>query len=714
MSPNAKEGIKVGLAIVITYGLALRFSWMSPTWAAIAVAFISQPGEGQSLYKGLMRALGTFVAFFTSLLLLSLFPQDRWMLLIATSPVMGYFAYKMRGEHEYLWFVAGFVTPMIMMAGPTEDGHAFEFAAYRTLETLVGIGVWALVSTFLWPVTSLNTLKAATDKLLATHQQLLEQCRAAIRGDQSAGSLSALQTQEAQLVTQVGSLINAVAVETYEVREVRQSWKRLHAANLSFMQRSSQLQSGVSDLRQLDIEAVLPGLTDLFSELDARLGEARRLLDGKRPARSSKQIPLDVDEHAVEALDHFERAAIAVAKSEIETLETLTRTMIECLGDISGYEKTKPSAEADVASRKIRGPLGLPPLDRDQLTAGVIVVISMWAATLIWIYINPPGHVSWFQFIPNITLAALRNPHVRFFPLKIFAYCYLAAMTVYVFLMPQLSSFAQLGIVLFIFTFITVYYFPKLTPILLLSMFTMFGISNQQTYDFASMMNTYVFTMSGIMLVYVLTYLAGSPRPEKTFLKQTRRFFRSCEYLLSHEAEPTSFVGQARRAFHSQELRTLPGKMGIWGKQIDPKKFPRNSLDQVASLVAGLQLLAYRIEDLLAVRRADQAEVVVHELGADIRAWRTVVEQAFQQWSDVPEADPGTDLRERVSERLARLNARIEEVSARARLGEVGGAELRSFYRLLGAFRNLTQAGVAHADQARHIDWAHWREERFE
>ena len=49
MSPNAKEGIKVGLAIVITYGLALRFEWMSSTWAAIAVAFIAQPGYLQEL-----------------------------------------------------------------------------------------------------------------------------------------------------------------------------------------------------------------------------------------------------------------------------------------------------------------------------------------------------------------------------------------------------------------------------------------------------------------------------------------------------------------------------------------------------------------------------------------------------------------------------------------------------------------------------------------
>jgi hypothetical protein len=58
-------------------------------------------------------------------------------------------------------------------------------------------------------------------------------------------------------------------------------------------------------------------------------------------------------------------------------------------------------------------------------------------------------------------------------------------------------------------------------------MFNMFGIANEQTYDFASMMNAYVFTMSGILMVYGMTYLIGSPRPEKTMLRQVRRFFRS-------------------------------------------------------------------------------------------------------------------------------------------------------------------------------------------
>jgi uncharacterized membrane protein YccC len=368
LSPNAKQAIKVALAMVITYGLALQFAWMSSTWPAIAVAFIAQPGEGQALYKGLMRALGTFVAFFSSLFLLSLFPQDRWALLIATSPFMGYFAYKMRGENEYLWFVAGFVTPMIIMAGPAEPGHAFEFAAYRTLETLVGIGVWALVSAFLWPVTNLATLKSATDDLLATHQRMLQSYRSAIAGEGSDDSASALQSKEAQLVTRVGSLIDVVAAETYEVRAVRRSWKRLHQANLSFMQTAARLQSGVQDVRPIDRKSVLQGLPELFAELDARLGEARRLLTGEAPARRSQPVSLVVDKQALATLDHFERAAVEVPRRELEAFGVQTGTMLECLQEIGGVQQAERVDPGAVDDKEPRGPFGLPPLDHDQLS----------------------------------------------------------------------------------------------------------------------------------------------------------------------------------------------------------------------------------------------------------------------------------------------------------------------------------------------------------
>ena len=218
LSDRAKYSIKLGLAIAITYGLALRADWMSPTWAAIAVAMIGQPGHGQSLYKGMLRAIGTVIAFFSGLFILMLFPQDRWLTLIACSPFLGYFTYRMKGENSYLWFVAAFVTPMIVMAGPAQPGHAFEFAAYRTLETLMGIGVWALVSIFLWPATNRGALQTAMDELLATQQKILTAFRESATDGDSAGVPFALQEQEAQLVKQVGSLIDVVAAETFDVR----------------------------------------------------------------------------------------------------------------------------------------------------------------------------------------------------------------------------------------------------------------------------------------------------------------------------------------------------------------------------------------------------------------------------------------------------------------------------------------------------------------
>jgi hypothetical protein len=343
----------------------------------------------------------------------------------------------------------------------------------------------------------------------------------------------------------------------------------------------------------------------------------------------------------------------------------------------------------------------------------IIAVATMWGGTLIWIYLDPPGHVSWFQFPVNLVLVALLNPQMRFFPLRVLGYAYLAAMLVYVFIMPHLTGFVQLGSLLFAFTFITAYFFPKAATFLLLAMFNMFGISNEQTYDFASMMNAYVFTMSVILMVYGITYLIGSPRPEKTMLRQVRRFFRSCEFLVSHPARPDSWVDRVRQAYHRRELQTLPAKMATWGAQIDQKRFPQNSAEQVKALAVRGQLLAFRIDDVLNLRSDPQAELLVRELGDEIGSWRELLEEAFHAWSGAKEADPGRNVHERLSGRLAQLNARVEEEVSRIQASETGDAAGEGFYRILGAFRGVTRAGLAYDERSREIDWEAWREEQF-
>jgi uncharacterized membrane protein YccC len=149
------------------------------------------------------------------------------------------------------------------------------------------------------------------------------------------------------------------------------------------------------------------------------------------------------------------------------------------------------------------------------------------------------------------------------------SYAYMVALVVYVFLMPQLSIFWQLGPLIFAFTFVAAYFFTGMArAAIYLSVFNMLGISNQQTYNFATQANAFVFTMLGIMLVVACTYITRSPRPEKAFKSMLSRFFRSCEFLVSQVVDPgetESLWGRMQRAYYRQELRLLPDKLGTWG-----------------------------------------------------------------------------------------------------------------------------------------------------
>ena len=718
LSTKAREAIKVALAIVLSYYVAMRFSWMSPTWAAISVTFISLPTAGQSLNKGILRMGGTLLAFVAGLFYLGLFPQDRWLFLISFTPYLAFVTYKVTGKNgQYFWFLAGFVAMMITTAGPGSSAHAFEFAAYRSLETLMGILIWTVVSVFIWPRSNLATLMDVSHQLLATQQKFLCAYRDRTIGLGTGEALKSLRSREGKIVGQLGQTIAAAASESYKVREVRHLWERLHGLSLTLMVVLDRLQLGFTDLQQIHIGKVLPNLETFLSELDSRFERARSMVSGKPPESPCRAIPLSLNETELRALDHFQRAAVEVTKNDLEHLEALTRAMVVCVRDLKGYEPEKSSPIVDESTRTITGPWGLPPLDPDRVRAAIMVVASMWIATLIWIYINPPGHASWYQFIPNVTLTAVQTPQIKFKLLKPFVFAYMVALVVYVFIMPQLSVFWQLSLLIFAFTFIAAYFFPGIGRVaLLMSMFNIMGIQNEQTYSFAGMANAYVFTMLGLALVVALTYITRSPRPEKAFLSMVSRYFRSCEFIVSRMAESKqsrSILERVRATFYRQEIQSLPNKLGIWGKQIDHKRFPTNTPAQVENMVVALQGLSYRMEELIEARMAPQASRLVRELRVDLRAWRIVVEQGFKRWSERPEAESFVDLQNRLLVRIDKLNARIEQTLNQAAEGKFIDEEIRNFYRLLGGFRGVSEAAVAYAEIANTVEWGHWREEVF-
>jgi uncharacterized membrane protein YccC len=141
LSSKTKYAIKVALAMVTVYWIALSLDWMNPQWAAFAIAFVALPGQGQSLNKGLERLGGTLLGCLVALLLGALFSQDRWGFFIVVGLYCGVMTNLMTGSrHAYVWNVAGFVVLIIALTGMDSVENYFEHAMFRTIETAMALG----------------------------------------------------------------------------------------------------------------------------------------------------------------------------------------------------------------------------------------------------------------------------------------------------------------------------------------------------------------------------------------------------------------------------------------------------------------------------------------------------------------------------------------------------------------------------------------------
>jgi hypothetical protein len=357
--------------------------------------------------------------------------------------------------------------------------------------------------------------------------------------------------------------------------------------------------------------------------------------------------------------------------------------------------------------------------DIDSLRTAAYAAVVFCAGFCVWIYVDPPGHSSFYFMLGTMalnTIGILQVPVTKF--LKSLVITVVLCICVYVFIMPRLSTYFELGLVLFTCIFLSRYFLTGLAQLMSnIAILNVMPIQNQQTYDFAMVANTAIFLLLVFLLLHVLSYMMGSPRPEKKVLTLLRRFFRSTEFLMSavvrEPGSKASALAQWKIAFYLHEMKSLPGKIGVWSKAIDQNKFSSNKPDQVQSLVTTLQGLMYRIEYLLEARETRQAESLAREMKQSVHAWRESIESLFVKWSGNPGSEPAVDLEQRLAAVLSVLEQRIDAITAQPDRATLSAEDGENFYRLLGAYRGVSEATVAYAGIAGTIDWAEWGEEKF-
>ncbi len=720
LSTRVKESIKTALAMVIAYAIALYLGWEKPFWAGFAVAMISLDTAGASLNKAAMRMLGTLVAGAAALTFIALFPQERWAMIAGLSLYVGFCVYMLTGDrYSYFWFVSAFTTLVIIIdTTPADSLQAFRITVARVEETGMGILVYSLVSAFIWPQDSRGALEAASRDLAAAQEELFRSYRALMAGQGEAEDSRPLRLREVQLAARFRQALDAAETDSYEVWELRRQWRRLRQLSSEVMETLEQWRETFPELQDVELNRPLPNLEAFCAELEARFLEIRRLLAGETPTRSFDAVTLQVDRDEAHALGHFQRAAGALAKARLDRLETLSRHLLDTVRDMRGHgsQAREPSAEA-LPGKGIQ-------IDPDRLGAAATVVATLWIGFLIWIYVDPPqGALFVFMATQWTMIAALARQRVTVLPPG-FLVGILFGGALYVFVMPQLSGYTQLGAMIFCATFAIFYlcWAPHLRlvrSVLLALVNVLIAIDNQQSYDFASYLNTSATILLSLTLAIATSYFPTSPRPEKAFLRLFRRFLRQADFMLSRLAldrdQARGWAVRWKTALYSRDLLALPRKLEALGRQIDYALLPNDTPEKVQALALNMQAVAYRIEELLQARELPHSESLVRQFQEELRAWRQVAQEQLRLWADDPVAATAQelDMEGRLAARMARLDARIDEAYGQAETAALSARDFENFFRYLGGLRGLSESGIGFIRVAETVDWARWREARF-
>ncbi|MGI4957879.1 MAG: FUSC family protein [Janthinobacterium lividum] len=162
------------IAIVLALASAFWLELDSADSAAVCAAILAQPTRGQSLSKAIYRMGGTVIGAVVALLLVGLFPQDRFMLLGGVGlwvAICTTVSTMTRDFRAYAAVLSGYTVSIVAIAVIDNPNGAFAGAASRVAVIAIGIVAMTLVNdAFGSPETwkqLLGGLKQSAEKVFA-------------------------------------------------------------------------------------------------------------------------------------------------------------------------------------------------------------------------------------------------------------------------------------------------------------------------------------------------------------------------------------------------------------------------------------------------------------------------------------------------------------------------------------------------------------------
>lgn len=235
-----KQGIKTGLAGIITYAIYEGFHLPQGYWAVFAALVITQANIGASWRAALYRTIGSTSGALAAALLLPMLGTGAVQAGLALFILGSFFAYLTALHPSFT--AAGFTAALILVFGGTAE--PWHFAWLRVIYTLLGAVVAFAVSALVWPVQARVSLRGKMATILQGAGALYQAVTAA--------ALEAAQNQDEvrALERQLHTLRRGVTQQMDEARgELR--FTRFHeGAFQAFLDQADQLRRRLSAMAE--------------------------------------------------------------------------------------------------------------------------------------------------------------------------------------------------------------------------------------------------------------------------------------------------------------------------------------------------------------------------------------------------------------------------------------------------------------------------------
>ncbi|HHP0464896.1 TPA: FUSC family protein [Vibrio harveyi] len=724
MNEKIKFATKVALSLTLAYLIPFAMGWPQASTAATTVMLIASTGSRrESLAKGTLRVLGTLVGAVIGLLLVGMFAQDRLLYMLSVSVVVSFIFYFRNAYQKDPTLLALTGVMVLMMSNGGDAEGAFMYGVDRAYMTIFGVVLYTLVGTFLWPTKTEQNLRQLIEQLNQAQQALFNailqnfEQKTALQQD-VVTNVEATENDEApsptidELLEKVFAAQNAleqrfatVSVECSDVSAYMKEWQLAVHFNKQITQELSV--AAHSHFSHQQDRSCINNFDQATQEIQQLFKISQEMWANEGAAYRAQELNIEYNQAALADTSHL-------VKGSALTLGHLLKLMHQSLSRLAESISCIDSVTNNVSFKQ-----ELPKQkskflwwDAENFKTAVKTFTTYWVAGLIWIYFNPPGGYSFVTFSTIFMSLLSFVPVHPFMLLILFTFGFLFAVPSYVFILPGLELGAELGLFIFIYTFIGFYLFKG--PVTIFYMIGLFvlGLDNNMTYHFGILMTIMTLFYMVVFMIIFAHYFPFSSRPEHLFLTLKERYFRHVGDLFAsyHQQSESSFK-KLKRSLHLVTLNVSSKKLMVWGSKINHKLFDKTPPEAIGAFSKSCNALSNHVNILIAAEQ----KLLSNRLIKQLRSKHTdsILPLMAGALASHQTTDELNSVFEQYSQDYQSFENKLEEFFSELDLSDYAYSEIAGFYILLNLKRNVFEAINQCKQTYEDIDWVNLRQKRF-